>query len=305
MNASSPIVFSSFPKSAGLRPLRIGLCATLWIAAAATPGFGQGTVIQRDTFDDGDLTKNTRGIGLASGWKQQKSGIATGAETAGGYEVSVGKEHSSHALTAQGDDRTFAFWNKDGVTITWVIESMTVVTPHKFGGPFAFHWDFGIVSADETGPKWPYRASGSAKGGFFIFIGKKDAGPACQVRVEVYNKNVAKVEPFPGDPGMAQVVNYSADLEFPLTVTATLNHKNWSVQVANVRHRGNWTKDLTDGDLRDAEITTEFERGAYLFLHGRNSGITGEKITFPANSGKLRSVTVTANTPAQPTAPAK
>jgi hypothetical protein len=110
--------------------------------------------------------------------------------------------------------------------------------------------------------------------------------------MEVYNKNVNKAEPHPGDAGMARVVDYSAELDFPLTITATLKSKGWTLKVANVTHKGDWTTDLSDGDKRDAEITTEFLNGGYLFLHGRNSGITGEKTTFPANSGILRSVTV-------------
>jgi hypothetical protein len=272
---------------------RFGSAVLVVLMQVASASAEEPLILIRDEFDDGDLALNRNGIGLIEGWKLRGSGIQTAEEADGGYSVSVGKEHSSHSLIAQGVDRSFSFWTAEGVTVTWVIDNISVVTPHKFRQPFAFHWDLGILSADETESRWPYRASGSSKGGFFVFVGKKDHSAACQIRLEVYNKNVAKVEPHPGDPGMARVVDYSADLEFPLTISATLRKKGWVLQVANVRHTGDWTTDLSDGDRRDAEITTEFLNGGYLFLHGRNSGITGEKTTFPANSGRLQSVTVT------------
>jgi hypothetical protein len=262
------------------------------VASLAFSAAGQDRTIQYDSFDDEDFSRNSRGVGLSTGWRTQKSGIAVGNENGGVYEVSVSKEHASHALIAPRETAAFSFWNEEGVTITWVIESIDVVTPHKFKKPFAFHWDLGVISADDAEPRWPYRACGSDKGAFFVFVGKQDAGPSCRVRVEVYNKNVVSREAHPGDPGMAQPVDYNEDLEFPLTVSATLNRHSWSVKVAEKVSSGNWTSDLAGTDRKDAAISNEFANGGFLFLHGRNSGITGTGTSFDANSGKLQSVRV-------------
>jgi hypothetical protein len=270
---------------------------SLWLALCLSFGcllpFGFAQqVIQVDDFGDESLGSNTQGLGLAGGWRTQKSGSAVGLEKGGMYEVSVASEHASHALIAHRETATFPFWNDDGVRITWVIDSINVVTPHQFKKPFAFHWDLGVISADYKDSRWPYRASGSKEGAFFVFIGKQDAGPACRIRVEVYNKDVQASEAHPGDQGMAQPINYVEDLVFPVKVIATLNRKEWTVQIADKINRGNWTTDLSNGKDRNAVIDSEFANGAYLFLHGRNSGISGKKEPYEANSGKLQSVQV-------------
>ncbi|MBN1676688.1 MAG: fibronectin type III domain-containing protein [Kiritimatiellae bacterium] len=258
---------------------------TLGVAGAAT--------IQYDEFDAGGFTANPTGVGLASGWRQRQHGTVSASESDGSYTVSVSSEHASHCLIAATEADEFNFWNSAGATVTWVIKSMTVQTPHKYKMHLAYHWDLGILSGDESHTAgWPWRGSGTNKGSFWIFVGKKDSSASCRVIIQAYNKNVAEIEPGAGDPGFAKLADYIKDMSFPLTVTARLNESGWVVNVGGTQHSGNWTTDLSDGPDKDAAMTTEFRNGAFLMMHGRNSGIDGTGNPYPANTGKIERVKV-------------